>query len=265
MFQRHDRCASWNQLFSIQLRQSASVHLTPPSFPPRHVECEYLSIIGRWVGSRENGKLLLGLATHSNGVIGARLFRSDLSTATVFALRCHTQFFPPKERACHSGPLKLSMALALRPAARLARPWVAMAPLPLYHSQRLFSYSARRSAAQGSRFASPRPNSALPSFSPLLVRSYATENTIPVPGMGDSITEGTVLEWVVAEGQECKADDVVVVLETDKVRCLPRFTFIPYLFDCIHSPVARFLLCSSPMKEMLNSPLYPRLSLLIVL
>ncbi|CAB9521674.1 residue succinyltransferase component of 2-oxoglutarate dehydrogenase complex, mitochondrial [Seminavis robusta] len=41
--------------------------------------------------------------------------------------------------------------------------------------------------------------------------------TIEVPTMGDSITEGTVVDLPVAPGDTVQADDVVVVLETDKV------------------------------------------------
>lgn len=41
--------------------------------------------------------------------------------------------------------------------------------------------------------------------------------TIEVPTMGDSITEGTVVDLPVAPGDLVQADDVVVVLETDKV------------------------------------------------
>lgn len=38
-----------------------------------------------------------------------------------------------------------------------------------------------------------------------------------VPSMGDSITEGTVIQWTKAPGDWVNVDDVVVVLETDKV------------------------------------------------
>ena len=38
-----------------------------------------------------------------------------------------------------------------------------------------------------------------------------------VPSMGDSITEGTIVDLPVAPGDFCQVDDVVVVLETDKV------------------------------------------------
>mmetsp|Transcript_11584 Transcript_11584/g.16904 ORF Transcript_11584/g.16904 Transcript_11584/m.16904 type:complete len:449 (+) Transcript_11584:14-1360(+) len=41
--------------------------------------------------------------------------------------------------------------------------------------------------------------------------------TIEVPSMGDSITEGTVVDLPVAPGDYVQADDVVVVVETDKV------------------------------------------------
>lgn len=40
---------------------------------------------------------------------------------------------------------------------------------------------------------------------------------VEVPGMGDSITEGTIVDVPVAPGDYVNADDVVVVLETDKV------------------------------------------------
>lgn len=42
-------------------------------------------------------------------------------------------------------------------------------------------------------------------------------NTITVPSMGDSITEGTIVDLPVAPGEYVHSDDVVVVLETDKV------------------------------------------------
>jgi 2-oxoglutarate dehydrogenase E2 component (dihydrolipoamide succinyltransferase) len=40
---------------------------------------------------------------------------------------------------------------------------------------------------------------------------------LQVPAMGDSITEGTIVDLPVAPGDYVQADDVVVVLETDKV------------------------------------------------
>ena len=40
---------------------------------------------------------------------------------------------------------------------------------------------------------------------------------VPVPSMGDSITEGTVVEWTAQVGDGVAVDDVVVVIETDKV------------------------------------------------
>ena len=38
-----------------------------------------------------------------------------------------------------------------------------------------------------------------------------------VPTMGDSITEGTVVEWVANPGDYIAKDDVLVIIETDKV------------------------------------------------
>lgn len=38
-----------------------------------------------------------------------------------------------------------------------------------------------------------------------------------VPTMGDSITEGTIVEWTAQVGQAVKEGDVVALIETDKV------------------------------------------------
>lgn len=43
------------------------------------------------------------------------------------------------------------------------------------------------------------------------------EEIISVPSMGDSITEGTIVEWTKQPGDSVEVDEVVVVLETDKV------------------------------------------------
>mmetsp|Transcript_134791 Transcript_134791/g.200570 ORF Transcript_134791/g.200570 Transcript_134791/m.200570 type:complete len:230 (-) Transcript_134791:9-698(-) len=43
------------------------------------------------------------------------------------------------------------------------------------------------------------------------------KHTIKVPTMGDSITEGTIVEWVASVGQMVNEDDVVALVETDKV------------------------------------------------
>ncbi|KAL3664128.1 hypothetical protein V7S43_011010 [Phytophthora oleae] len=49
------------------------------------------------------------------------------------------------------------------------------------------------------------------------VFSSASAESVPVPSMGDSISEGTVVEWLKAPGDFVDTDEVVVVLETDKV------------------------------------------------
>ena len=41
---------------------------------------------------------------------------------------------------------------------------------------------------------------------------------VPVPRMGDSITEGTLIKFAVSPGHALKIDDIVCVIETDKVR-----------------------------------------------
>jgi len=35
--------------------------------------------------------------------------------------------------------------------------------------------------------------------------------------MGDSITEGTIVEWMAQVGQKVEEEDVVALIETDKV------------------------------------------------
>src|SRR6186997_1930288 len=47
----------------------------------------------------------------------------------------------------------------------------------------------------------------------------ATTATVQVvmPEMGESVTEGTVLEWHVAEGDEIAEGDTIVEVSTDKV------------------------------------------------
>ncbi|CAM9350473.1 unnamed protein product, partial [Pylaiella littoralis] len=47
--------------------------------------------------------------------------------------------------------------------------------------------------------------------------SSGDEEIVPVPSMGDSITEGTIVEWAKQPGDYVEVDEVVVVLETDKV------------------------------------------------
>src|SRR5215208_684572 len=40
---------------------------------------------------------------------------------------------------------------------------------------------------------------------------------VTMPAMGDSVTEGTVLEWHKAEGDTVSVDDTLVEISTDKV------------------------------------------------
>jgi len=41
---------------------------------------------------------------------------------------------------------------------------------------------------------------------------------VPVPGLGDSITDGTIVEINKSVGDAVSADEVILVIETDKVR-----------------------------------------------
>jgi len=52
-------------------------------------------------------------------------------------------------------------------------------------------------------------------------RFYSTSaapKVVPVPPLADSITEGRILEWKKKEGEQALLDQIVVILETDKVR-----------------------------------------------
>jgi len=51
---------------------------------------------------------------------------------------------------------------------------------------------------------------------PLQVRYFGVE-TIPVPGMGDSISEGVVEEFVKQPGEYVEMDEIIARVETDKV------------------------------------------------
>src|SRR5437763_13091485 len=44
-----------------------------------------------------------------------------------------------------------------------------------------------------------------------------TTTQVTMPGMGESVTEGTVLEWHKQEGDPVEVDEVLVEISTDKV------------------------------------------------
>src|SRR4051795_12712981 len=44
-----------------------------------------------------------------------------------------------------------------------------------------------------------------------------TTTQVTMPAMGESVTEGTVLEWHKQEGDPVEVDDVLVEISTDKV------------------------------------------------
>src|ERR1019366_159421 len=45
----------------------------------------------------------------------------------------------------------------------------------------------------------------------------ATTTRVVMPQMGDSVTEGTILEWHKSEGDRVDADETIVEISTDKV------------------------------------------------
>ena len=61
--------------------------------------------------------------------------------------------------------------------------------------------------------------SAVPAARPFHASAMSLEALqIDVPSLGDSISEATIIEWTVNVGESVAEDDVLVILETDKVR-----------------------------------------------
>jgi biotin carboxyl carrier protein len=55
-----------------------------------------------------------------------------------------------------------------------------------------------------------------PSTTQQFTRCFAVE-TVKVPSLGDSISEGTLVKWQKGVGERVERDEVLVVIETDKV------------------------------------------------
>ncbi|KAK1936564.1 Dihydrolipoyllysine-residue succinyltransferase component of 2-oxoglutarate dehydrogenase complex [Phytophthora citrophthora] len=88
-----------------------------------------------------------------------------------------------------SRPVQFLLAATTRPNKRLPRCTTMLSSRGLSTLRRAFHSSAGRQAIQ----------------------------TVNVPSMGDSISEGTLVEIVKKAGEAVHADEVVLVLETDKV------------------------------------------------
>ncbi|KAL3782343.1 hypothetical protein ACHAW5_003860 [Stephanodiscus triporus] len=86
-------------------------------------------------------------------------------------------------------------------------------------SSRLFLNIARRRGITND--ISPSPSTTM--TMPFLRRAVSTsppalaQITVNVPSMGDSITEGTIVEWCVPPGSRVREGDVLALVETDKV------------------------------------------------
>jgi pyruvate/2-oxoglutarate dehydrogenase complex dihydrolipoamide acyltransferase (E2) component len=74
---------------------------------------------------------------------------------------------------------------------------------------------ATASAPKAAAAATPPAQSA--SKAPAAPASKGAPMSIPVPIMGESITTGMLSEWSVKEGDFVSADQVVAIIETDKV------------------------------------------------
>ncbi|KAL7458777.1 hypothetical protein ACHAWC_010426 [Mediolabrus comicus] len=82
------------------------------------------------------------------------------------------------------------------------------------HERSYHNHHNNNSVVVGSTHSSHRRNYHTIKKSPILSMPV---KTIDVPTMGDSITEGTIVDIPVAPGDYVNEDDVVIVLETDKV------------------------------------------------
>ncbi|GAB9467175.1 Dihydrolipoyllysine-residue succinyltransferase component of 2-oxoglutarate dehydrogenase [Globisporangium polare] len=65
--------------------------------------------------------------------------------------------------------------------------------------------------------AAPTPAPAAAAATPVVESPAGEPEIVNVPSMGDSISEGTIVHWSKSVGDHIAADDIVVVIETDKV------------------------------------------------
>jgi 2-oxoglutarate dehydrogenase E1 component len=77
--------------------------------------------------------------------------------------------------------------------------------------------SSSQAAGEGAASAPPAPDASPPGGSSAGGNGAGEELTIAMPEMGESVTEGIVLEWHVAEGDSVAEGDTVVEVSTDKV------------------------------------------------
>lgn len=81
---------------------------------------------------------------------------------------------------------------------------------------RAFTAQSSRLPKMLSKFAMPA--AVMPQRTMVTATSVLLEQrTMKLPGLGDSITEGTIVEWTASVGQAVKEGDVVAMVETDKV------------------------------------------------
>ena len=95
------------------------------------------------------------------------------------------------------------------------------------------------------------PRSLLRSFSSGSTSSSPTD--IVVPSMGDSISEGTVVEWLKGPGEYVAEDEVIVVLETDKVSVDVRSS-VAGVIDQTLAEVDATVLVGAPLATIIPGP-----------
>ena len=82
------------------------------------------------------------------------------------------------------------------------------------------------------------------------------EQTINVPLLGESITEGSIAKWNVQVGDKVKVDDIVVSIETDKitvdVRCPYNGTITKHFGEPADSVGRRVYRCFILYRSMLE-------------
>ena len=93
------------------------------------------------------------------------------------------------------------------------KPFCNLLPLRQQKMFRAVGSAVRASARQSVAAAAGRSSSTFARTLPCQMATHVVE----VPSMGDSITEGTLISWEKSPGEAVEQDEVLAVIETDKV------------------------------------------------
>ena len=94
---------------------------------------------------------------------------------------------------------------------------VLVAPAPVLEPARALAHGHGRNSLRGRRPAEPPRVRAARVECPGAMATQGTTVQITMPAMGESVTEGTVLEWLKQVGDTVAVDEPLVEVSTDKV------------------------------------------------